>query len=156
MNLEEASKLMTMCSSFDRFQKFLEIQDQLNDKDYWKILSYAYTCSDDLFHLKEDVKEAFIVDRSYREFLMDEEDFEVYNSLPEKLIIYRGMTNEELESGNFGVSWTLSKEIAEGFAYTYGRNFSTEDKPKTVHQLEVSKVEIIAYFGEEQEVIYIY
>jgi len=156
MNLEEASNLLTMCSSFDRFQKFLEIQDKLNDKDYWKILSYAYTCSDDLFHLKEDVKEAFIVDRSYREFLMDEEDFEVYNSLPEKLIIYRGMTNEELESGDFGVSWTLSKEIAGFFAHTYGRNFSTEDKPKTIHQLEVSKVEIIAYFGREQEVIYIF
>jgi len=68
------------------------------------------------------------------------------------------MTIEELESGDFGVAWTLSKEIAEWFADTYGRNFSTEDKPKTVHQLEVSKVEIIAYFGgrNEQEVIYIY
>lgn len=158
MNLEEASNLMTMCSSFDRFHKFLEIKDQLNDKDYWKILSDAYTCSDNLFHLIEDVKEAFIVDRPFREFLMDEEDFKVYNSLPEKLIIYRGMTIEELESENFGVSWTLSKKTAEFFAYTYGRNFSTVDRPKTVHQLEVSKVEIIAYFGgrNEQEVIYIY
>jgi hypothetical protein len=67
------------------------------------------------------------------------------------------MTVEELESGDFGVSWTLSKERAEFFAFKYGRNLSTEGKPKIVHQLEVMKVEILAYFNErnEQEVVYI-
>ena len=67
------------------------------------------------------------------------------------------MTTEELESGDFGVSWTLSREHADYFVFTYGRNFSTEGIPKVVHQLEVKKVEILAYFNErnEQEVIYI-
>jgi len=157
MNLEEASDLILMCSSFDRFQTFLKIKDFLNDKDYWKMLSTAYTGSDDLFHLKEEVKEAFIVDRQHRNFLMNEEDLKVYTSLPEKLIIYRGMTTEEFESGDFGVSWTLSEKLAKFFAFTYGRNFSTHGKKKVVHQLEVSKNEILAYFGDrnEQEVIYI-
>lgn len=157
MNFEEASNLLLMCSSFDRFKTFLEIKDLLNDKDYWKILSEAYTGSDNLYHLKEEVKEAFLEDRPYQKHLMNKEDLKVYKSLPERLIIYRGMTIEELQSKNFGVSWTLSKERAEFFAYTYGRNFSTDNKLKTVHQLEVSKVEILAYFGDrnEQEVIYI-
>ena len=86
-------------------------------------------------------------------------DFESCNNIftPEIESIYRGMTTEELESGDFSVSWTLSKECAEFFAFKYGRNFSTENKPKVVHQLEVKKVEILAYFNErnEQEVIYI-
>jgi hypothetical protein len=146
-----------MCSSFDRFQTFLKIKDQLNDKDYWRTLADAYTGSDNLYHLKEEVKEAFLEDRSHREFLMTEKELKIYNSLPENITIYRGMTVEELESGDFSVSWTLSEERAKYFAFKYGRNFSTEGMPKVVHQLVVMKVEILAYFHErnEQEVIYI-
>lgn len=157
MNYEEASSLLIMCSSFDRFQTFLKIKDELNDIDYWRTLADAYTGSDNLYHLKEEVKEAFLEDRSEREYLMNKKELKVYNSLPENVIIYRGMTTDELESGDFGVSWTLSRERAEFFAFKYGRNYSTEIKPKVVHQLEVKKVEILSYFNErnEQEVIYI-
>jgi hypothetical protein len=157
MDYEEASNLLIMCSSFDRFQSFLKIKDQLNDKDYWLTLADAYTGSDNLYYLKEEVKEAFLEDRSQREYLMTKQELKIYNSLPENITIYRGMTVEELESGDFGVSWTLSKERAEFFAFKYGRNLSTEGKPKIVHQLEVMKVEILAYFNErnEQEVVYI-
>ena len=157
MDYEEASNLLIMCSYFDRFQTFLKIKDQLNDKDYWRTLADAYTGSDNLYHLKEEVKDVFLEDRSHREFLMTKKELKIYNSLPENLTIYRGMTVEEHESGDFNVSWTLLKERAEFFAFKYGRNFSTEGKPKVVHQLEVLKVEILAYFHErnEQEVIYI-
>ena len=157
MDYEEASNLLIMCSSYDRFETFLKIKDQLNDKDYWRTLADVYTGSDNLYHLKEEVKETFLEDRSHREFLMTEKELKIYNSLPENITIYRGMTVEELESGDFNVSWTLSKKCAEFFAFKYGRNFSTEGIPKVVHQLEVLKVEILAYFHErnEQEVIYI-
>jgi hypothetical protein len=157
MDYEEASNLLIMCSSFDRFQTFLKIKDELNDVDYWRTLADAYTGSDNLYHLNEEVKESFLEDRSQREYLMTKQELKIYNSLPEIITIFRGMTTEELESGDFGVSWTLSKECAEFFAFKYGRNFSTEGKPKVVHQLEVLKVEILAYFHErnEQEVIYI-
>ena len=112
MNYEEASNLLIMCSSFDRFQTFLKIKDELNDIDYWRILADAYTGSDNLYHLKEEVKEAFLEDRSEREYLMNKKELKIYNSLPENITIYLGMTTEELESGDFGVSWTLSKECA--------------------------------------------
>lgn len=157
MYYEEASNLLIMCSSYDRFETFLKIKDQLNDKYYWRTLADVYTGSDNLYHLKEEVKEAFLEDRSEREYLMNKKELKIYNSLPEIITIYRGMTTEELESDDFGVSWTLSREHADYFVFTYGRNFSTEGIPKVVHQLEVKKVEILAYFNErnEQEVIYI-
>lgn len=67
------------------------------------------------------------------------------------------MTVEKLESGDFGVSWTLSKELAEYFVFTYVRNFSSEGKPKVVHQIEVMNVETLAYFNQrgEHDVIYV-
>lgn len=105
-----------MCSSFDRFQKFLEIKDQLNDKDYWKVLSDAYIGSDNLFRFSDDIKEAFIEEREFRTKLMRRKDLKHFNDLPEVVTIYRGMTVEEFQSGNFGVSWTLSRKVAEFFA----------------------------------------
>ena len=89
MDYEEASNLLIMCSSFDRFQTFLKIKDQLNDKDYWRTLADAYTGSDNLYHIKEEVKEAFLEDRSQREYLMTKQELKIYNSLPENLTIYR-------------------------------------------------------------------
>ena len=117
----------------------------------------SYTGSYNLYCLNEEVKEAFLEDCSQREYLMTKQELKIYNSLPENITIYRGMTTEELESGDFGISWTLSKECDGFFAFKYGINFSTENKPKVVHQLEVKKVEKLAYFNErnEQEVIYI-
>ena len=54
---------------------------------------------------------------------MTKQELKIYNSLPENITIYRGMTTEELESGDFGISWTLSKECDGFFAFKYGRNF---------------------------------
>ena len=157
MNYEEASRKLIMCSSFDRFQTFLEIKDQLNDKDYWKVLSDAYTGSDNLFRFSDEIKEAFIEERKFRPKLMSRKDLKHYNNLPEVITIYRGMTIEEFESGYFGVSWTLSKKVAEFFANQYGRNHDTSHLPKIVHKLEVPKQLICAYFSgrNEQEVVYI-
>ena len=74
MDYEEASNLLIMCSSYDRFETFLKIKDQLNDKDYRRTLADAYTGSDNLYALKEEVKEAFLEDRSNREFLMTKQE----------------------------------------------------------------------------------
>ena len=68
MDYEEASNLLIMCSSFDRFKTFLKIKDELNDKDYWRTLTHAYTGSDNLNHLKEEVKESFLLKRNHKVF----------------------------------------------------------------------------------------
>lgn len=155
---EELDRYFIMFSSYERFGKFLEIKDELDDKLYWYALGDVYVGSDDLYYLKEDVKEAFLEDRPHRDKLMNKDELEVYNNLPDKVKIYRGMSIEEFKSEDFGISWSLSQEKAEFFAYTYGRNHSTNHLEKIVHELEVPKCLIYAYFDErdEQEVIYIH
>lgn len=66
------------------------------------------------------------------------------------------MTVEELESGNFGVSWSLKESVAKFFAEKYMRNFDTENLPKTVNQLTIKKEDVTAYFGERKEFEIIY
>lgn len=151
MNYKKASDILLMCSSYERFETFLSIKDKLDDKTYWRILSEAYIDSDNLFKFSKELKQSFSVNRNFKMFLMNKADQKFYNELPNKVTIYRGMTQLELDSGIFGISWSLSKKIAEFFAYTYGRNHDTKHLKKVVHELNVSKDLICAYFSERQE-----
>ncbi|HWZ21116.1 MAG TPA: hypothetical protein VNW06_00600 [Cytophagaceae bacterium] len=141
-----------------KFQAFLALKPILKGKAYWHTLRRAYELSDNLYPYRFDVLNAFLSDEPYREYLMDKEERSFLKGLPERVTIYRGMTTKEKKSGYFGSSWTLSKEKAEFFAHTYGRNMATHHLKKTIHKLEINKSEILSYMisrGEE-EVIYIH
>jgi len=139
------------------FDEFLHFAPRWYSKNYWYALGLAYTCADNLYPYREYVKAAFSSKRKGREALMNEEELKVWKNLPQQVYIYRGMTIEEQESGDFGVSWSLSIEKAEFFAYEYTRNHYTKNLTKTVQHLKVDKKDIIAFFNEreEEEVIYI-
>lgn len=71
MDYEEASNLLIMCSSFDRFQTFLKIKDELNDIDYWRILEHTFTCFVLFFLLSCSTKEGKIsrhVEEAYKKY----------------------------------------------------------------------------------------
>ena len=139
------------------FEKFLQHAPRWYGKNYWYALGLAYTCADNLYPYRDDVKAAFSAKRKGREALMTEQELEVWQNLPQQVSIYRGMTIEENISGDFGISWSLSIETANFFAFEYTRNIYTRNLPKTVQHLEVDKKDIIAFFNErkEEEVIYL-
>ncbi len=156
---ENIDQTLVMCNSYDRFAGFLELYWKYNLKGemYWYALKEAYSLCDNLYGFKDYIKQTFSSEEPYREKLMSKKEQKYLSTLPEDLTIYRGMTVQEFESGDFGVSWTLRKDVAEFFAYKYDRNHSTAHLPKLVHELQIKKSDIIAYFGErkEFEVIYI-
>jgi len=128
--------------------------ESLSNEDYWMILGFCYTTSDFAFVNSELLKEMFLTDRPKKEFLMNEEEREYLNSLPEELTIYRGCSVAEIESNQFRYSWTLSKKTAEFFAYEYNRNADIEC---SVVSKKISKSSVIAYFNDrtEEEIVYI-
>ncbi len=142
-------------NSYNRLHVFFDNMWELSDKQYWEGLSCAYLSSDDLYSARHMVKLLFSDKRPGREYLMTPDDLKVYKSLPEKVTIYRGMTQAEARKKEYGISWTLTKERAEFFAYTYIRNHRTRKWKKTVVEMQVDRDRIIAYFNErkEQEVI---
>jgi hypothetical protein len=150
--------ILLKSNSFERFAAFLELTTRFNLKGalYWSTLRKTYSICDDLYSYKSEIKQAFSSNEPYRNTLMSKKELNYLTALPEILTIYRGMTVKEFESGEFGVSWTLKKDVAEFFAYKYRRNFSTGHLPKMVHELKVNKSNIIAYFGERQEYEIIY
>ena len=75
--------------------------------------------------------------------LMYEDELEVYNSLPDIVTVYRGVTsynNKKLKV----LSWTTDLEVAKWFANRY-------DQHGQVYTATISKKHILAYFGGRNE-----
>lgn len=76
-----------------------------------------------------------------QKYLMGQENYEVYENIPDTFVVYRGLQENAQEDG---LSWTLSKDVAEWFA----NRFDNEGKiiEKVIH-----KSEVIAYFNDRDE-----
>lgn len=138
-------------NSYNRFDIFLNIAPQLNGKYYWYALGGAYTGADITHSDKDDIRAAFSRNEPERNYLMSDKEQDFFKNLPQKLVLYRGMTIQEYQNGDFGVSWTLKRKTAESFAFTYRRFYDINQLPKMVHKIEIDKGEAIAYFNDERE-----
>ncbi|MCX6244618.1 MAG: hypothetical protein NTU98_07920 [Bacteroidetes bacterium] len=140
----------------NRLGVFLAIAMRLMGANYWYALGLAINCCETLYRWKKDLKKA-LQNKTHqgREHMMTKEERAVFAKLPDEITIYRGMTMNEFNSGDFGVAWSLDKKYAEFFAYEFFRYFSIAGIEKTVHQLTVKKEDVIAYFEREDTIIYV-
>jgi len=141
----------------NRIETFLDIADKLKNENYWYGLGQAIDDCEILHFCKNQVKKA-LQDKTHqgREHMMSEEERAKFAQLPDEITIYRGMTMDEYNSGDFGVAWSLDKKQAEFFAYEFFRYFSIAGIEKTVHQMTVKKADVIAYFEREDTIIYVH
>lgn len=85
--------------------------------------------------------------------MMNDEELEYYNNLPEIVELFRGCDKEEMniDEDNFlGISWTTSRKVAEFFAFRHNT------KGRIVVKTEVPKKEIVAFINERKEFECIY
>lgn len=76
-----------------------------------------------------------------QKYLMGQENYEVYENLPDTFTVYRGLQENAQEDG---LSWTLSKDVAEWFASRF------ENDGEIIEKM-VHKTEVIAYFNDRDE-----
>lgn len=133
------------------FEGYLDIENNINKKLRAYALITAYISADNTYMWRKEVKNAFRKIDAPQNFIMNQDELLILESLPDKVTIYRGMTEKERKSGDFGVGWTLDKKIADFFAYTYNRNSSTAHLAKTVHSLVIHKKNIITFSNERNE-----
>lgn len=126
-----------------RFQAVREIQENMDRKDFWRILGSVWTDSENIWQNLEEWKEIFEKDNLSHHF-MSEKDRKYLKSLPDKVTIYRGYHS----NNKYGLSYSLSKTTAEWFA----NRFNAKGK---VYKRIVSKSEIFAFLSSrnEQEII---
>ncbi len=129
-----------------------------SDIEYWKQLAYLYIQQDFEQLPFEFYKMLFSSNREERIHLMNTDEQKYFQALPDTITIYRGMSQKEAEDGNYGISWTLNRSVADFFAEKYFRNSLYKEEEKKVVELSIPKTKAIAYFNgrKEEEVIYIH
>ena len=82
--------------------------------------------------------------------LMSDKELAVYNSLPDELIVFRGVKTKNIVD-YYGFSWSLSRDVAKWFSENRGE---TDGEP-IVLERTISKSSIIWVLleREEQEVV---
>jgi hypothetical protein len=128
-----------------RLLAFVDIKRNLNNKNYWKLLSNIWTDTENSYQDLETWRKLFQSKRNHKENLMDEQELETLESLDNELVVYRGCVKNLNENG---LSWTLDKNQAKWFANRF-------EKDGVVIEKRISKKNIVAYFNgrNEEEVI---
>ena len=83
------------------------------------------------------------------EYAMSEEEYSIYQSLPNEVVIYRGVGQRNKNRIKV-LSWTLNKNMAEWFAKRY---LGTLSKNGWVYKAKIEKEHIFAYSARDSEVI---
>ena len=76
---------------------------------------------------------------------LEAEEVELYNGLPQTITVYRGMCNEEKESGNYGISWTLDADYA--LNYVFYKKHEVEGTVGWRAEMEIDKKDIFTVWG---------
>jgi len=148
--------LLILAGSEVKLEFFSTFSTFLTDQGYWYGLGKAYIGSDWLGRYPADwKKDLFTVSKPQRELLMNPSDLETFDALPNSCTIYRSVSRREERSDEFGISWSLSRTVAEFFAFNYVRR--TRSETMSIKEITVPRQEIVAYFDRraEREVIYI-
>ena len=132
-----------------RMNAFIEVKNNLSDKEYWEMALAVWTNSDNIWQNRDTWKK-LLKDKKRidtKHLFMSEDDRKVFDKLPETITVYRGYHENRNE---FGYSYTLNESIAKRFS----KGHKLVGK---VYIRTVNKSEVFAYTNErnEQEVIII-
>ena len=126
------------------FLKFAEPFLSCNDMS--ELLADAWTTSENP-NQDNNVKLPMIVrwfKNANKKLLMDEEEYEVYKSLPDKFTVYRGVA---IGRNPNGLSWTKSKSKAEWFSHRFDKN----NNIGYIQSAIADKQNVLAYFNSRDE-----
>ena len=117
---------------------------RLSKQKYWEVVRWLWTDTENVYeHFVPWM--ALILDHDTKDIrlMMDKEDRETFDSLPEEFTVYRGGEHEHM-------SWTLSKEKAEWFRDRY--EGLRECK---LFEKRIKKDEVLSYINarNEEEII---
>lgn len=139
----------------------IQYQNEISDEVYWKSIAHCFTMSN-MAHANLFILSYFLKNkRPNKHFLMTNEEKTFFDSLPQKITIYRGCSKKEIKSKKLRYSWTLNKSVAEFFAFEYinlafEKSIYKDKSQYDVIERIIDKSEILAYFDrrEEDEILY--
>lgn len=131
------------------FIKYCE--SYLSEKDLAELFADAWVSSE---NPNQDVNCSLsylikVFRKCNKHYLMQEEDYKIYQSLPDTFMIYRGVA---VNRNPKGLSWTQNLETAKWFAH----RFDTEKDKGYIQTAIAKKEDVLAYFNtrNEDEIVY--
>lgn len=124
------------------------IIDYLSPKEIGEYLSNYWSCVE---FPSRDVNVSILemvnfFKKADKRYLMSEEEYKVYENLPDIVTIYRGISDKRY-SRKKSLSWTLDRKTAEWFSTRFN------SKEGVVLEKKVHKDDILCYFSNEKECI---
>ena len=121
----------------------------------YHLLKEAYLMTDNIFGQLRNSTYQFVLADYLNELeialpnrnidLLHPEEADIYNNLPERIKVYRGMCDDEKQSGKFGISWTLDKDYALNYVF-YKKN-DVKGFVGWRAEMEIDKKDIFAVWG---------
>ena len=150
-----------------RFELFIALYDATLKSDLktaFEVFKEAYCSSDNIFAQIRKSKLSFDL-KVFLNYiksegldiygLMSEDERKYYDELPNRLKIYRGVSEAEHKSKNYGISWDLCPKEAENYIY-FDKNKVEKGKGGLVSS-EIDKSDVFTIFSVHGkcEIIYI-
>ena len=126
------------------FLKF--IKSYMSKRDFDEYLAYSWISTenpnkDKTVDISTLIKWFTAADKSV---LMSETELELYNALPNEVVIYRGVLSGEMKDEKKALSWTCDYDTAKWFATRYGiQGYILKGK--------INKENVFAYFAARNE-----
>jgi hypothetical protein len=163
----EAQQFIYSLGREKRFELFIALYNSTLCNDVitaFQVFKEAYCMSDNIYlqigksHFPFELK-GFLKFLCLKDFdffsLMSEDEKKYYDNLPDHFTIYRGVCYEEYISQNYGISWSLSKEKAQNYAY-FSKN-NVEDGSGGLLDNIIEKKDVLTVFNVQgdYEIIYL-
>lgn len=103
-----------------RLDALLEVVPLMTDPDYWQLLRQVYQDSENVEQNPALWRKALTAQKSQRTQMMNVEELNALEQLPEKVTVWRGATDDEELSA--GYSWTVRENVAHWFASRLARS----------------------------------
>ncbi|TCP11332.1 hypothetical protein [Simplicispira metamorpha] len=145
-------QLLNFRGSTERLSRLLDSASEITTDDFLKLLGKYWEVMDDIGLHIDELRDA-LFDIHQIEYgplytMMDPEEVEVFDDLPENLTVYRGC----YENNKFGYSWSLKRNVAEAFPFL--RRYRQLGKPILVTaQIEKSEAAALKLGRQEEEII---
>ncbi len=142
---KDAQEIFYMINNPYRLAFLKFTKDYLSREDFSSLLSSGWISAENPHQDPNVSKMEFVqmFKEADRMVLMDEDERTIFESLDDRVTIYRGVTSYN-EKNVKALSWTLSAEKAEWFATRFGEE-------GTVYKAEIDKSHILAYFSGRGE-----
>lgn len=124
------------------YLKFLRQYKAISLKECGNLLAQTWDLIETINHDANVPKAQVLrwIARADKNLLMNEQDYSIFNSLPDDVTVYRGCKNSQQIKG---LSWTIDMNVAIFFANRFSKG--------NIYQATIPKNKIIAYINDRNE-----